>query len=115
MSNKAMCAAIAKTERECDRVLNVYGSFEKHDELNELSLDELSKLNKMVLDMLKTKRVNKSLDIKHILNIGDIVSVNSKKANDDIFEVVKLNPKKAVIKDELGVQYNCPYSLINIV
>jgi len=110
-----MCAGILRAEREYERQVKIYGSTDKYDEMQKMSLSELTKLNKMVSDMIQEKREKESKDVKFSLKVGDIVSVNDKKSKEDIFEVVKLNRKNAVIKDELGVKYNCPYSLISII
>ena len=48
------------------------------------------------------------------LNVGDIVSVTGNKFKDEIFEVLKLNPKKVKCKRENGETWNIPYAHIII-
>mgnify|MGYP003649193814 CR=1 FL=1 len=56
-----------------------------------------------------TERRNKA---NKELNVGDIVSVTGNKFKDEIFEVLKLNPKKVKCKRENGETWNIPYSCI---
>lgn len=48
------------------------------------------------------------------LNLGDIVSVTGTKFKGEIFEVIKLNPKKVKCKRENGETWNIPYAHIII-
>ena len=48
------------------------------------------------------------------LNVGDIVSVTGDKFKGEIFEVLKLNPKKVKCKRENGETWNIPYAHIII-
>jgi transcription antitermination factor NusG len=48
------------------------------------------------------------------LKVGDIVSVTGNKFKGEIFEVLKLNPKKVKCKRENGETWNIPYAHIII-
>ena len=48
------------------------------------------------------------------LNVGDIVSVTGNKFKGEIWEVIKLNPKKVKCKRENGETWNIPYAHIII-
>ncbi len=48
------------------------------------------------------------------LKVGDIVSVTGNKFKGEIWEVVKLNPKKVKCKRENGETWNIPYAHIII-
>ena len=48
------------------------------------------------------------------LRIGDIVSVTGNKFKGEIWEVIKLNPKKVKCKRENGETWNIPYAHIII-
>ena len=48
------------------------------------------------------------------LKVGDIVSVTGDKFKGEIWEVVKLNPKKVKCKRENGETWNIPYAHIII-
>jgi hypothetical protein len=105
-------SAMLRAENKSEKFLETFKSNKNFDNLNDLSLDELRELNAMVIETINKKRNSKSTDIKKGLSIGDLVTVNSKKSKGDIFEIIKLNPKKAVIKNDAGFTFNCDYSLI---
>ena len=48
------------------------------------------------------------------LSVGDIISVTGNKFKGEIFEVLKLNPKKVKCKRENGETWNIPYAHIII-
>ncbi|WP_396632127.1 hypothetical protein [Maribacter sp. R86514] len=104
-------SAMLRAENAADKFLETFKNKKNYENLNNLNLEELKELNKMVLGMMEEKGKN----LKNQISIGDLVTVNSKKSNNDVFEVVKLNPKKAVIKDDKGTRYNCPYELLNLI
>lgn len=104
-------SAMLRAENAADKFLETFKSKKNYENLNNLNLEELKELNKMVIGMMEEK----GKDLKNKILIGDLVTVNSKKSNNDVFEVVKLNPKKAVIKDDKGTRYNCPYELLKLI
>jgi hypothetical protein len=107
---KAEVKAILAAEKFCE----IFDNPKDFDRLNAMSLEDLAELYKMVVEVMKRKRDKKGTDIKFQLSIGDLVYINSAKAKGEIYEVVKLNPKKAVVKNSDGVSYDCPYSLIKL-
>lgn len=86
--------------------------------LSELSIEEL---NKVIADASRLIR-KKEFEARELrkskalsdLNVGDIVSVTGKKFTGEIFEVLKLNPKKVQCKRENGEVWNIPYCHILI-
>ncbi len=107
-------SAMLRAENKADKFIETFKSLKNYDKLNELSMEELQELNKMVVGMMKKTRNTEGSDIKSMLSIGDSVLINSPKAKDKTFEVVKLNPKKAVVKNSKGAEFTCPYSLITL-
>ena len=49
-----------------------------------------------------------------MLEVGDVVELISKKFKGELWEVLKLNPKKVKCKRENGETWNVPYSNILI-
>lgn len=86
----------------------------EHIQSNLITLEELRELNKKVLDAINMKHSIKGESIKFVLKIGDVVNVDTPKTKGKLFTVKKMNPKKAVIKDENGKGSNCPYSIMSI-
>jgi ribosomal protein L24 len=86
--------------------------------LSNLSIIELGKVisdaNSLIIK--KKKEINLSRKQKAIseLKTGDIVSVNGDKFKGEIWEVLKLNPKKVKCLRENGETWNIPYSNIVI-
>jgi len=63
------------------------------------------------------ERANRNLRISEIednLTVGDIITVTGKKFKGEIWEVLKLNPKKVKCKRENGEIWNIPYAHIII-
>ena len=61
-----------QAELKADRFFSIFeetGNFEK---LNALSIEDLKKLNAMVIEVISKKRENLSFDVKRTLKIGDI-------------------------------------------
>jgi len=81
--------------------------------LNDMNINELQKLQKTISEILREKRSSVGTLIKLSLNVGDIVTVDDKKFKNEIFEVLKLNPKKVQVKRENGEIWNIPYNYIN--
>lgn len=80
-------------------------------ELNQLTLEQLSKLNKQVVDIIKSKR--KQLIAQFELNIGDKVKVNHPKLQGKSLIVKKVKRTTATLQVEGGfASYNVPITMI---
>ena len=80
-------------------------------ELNQLTLEQLSKLNKLVVDTIKTKR--KQLIAQFELNIGDKVKINHPKLQGKSLIVKKVKRTTATLQVEGGyASYNVPITMI---
>ena len=80
-------------------------------ELNQLTLEQLSALNKLVVDTIKLKR--KQLIAQFELNIGDKVKVNHPKLQGKSLIVRKIKRTTATLQIEGGFgSYNVPITMI---
>jgi transcription elongation factor len=80
-------------------------------QLNQLTLEQLSNLNKLVVNTIKTKR--KQLIAQFELNIGDKVKVNHPKLQGKSLIVKQVKRTKAILQIEGTVgSYNVPISMI---
>jgi hypothetical protein len=84
--------------------------------LQTLSYSDLSIMNSMIIDMMKAKRQRVAQRVKRHVNIGDYVTVHDDRFGGRKLLVRKLNPKKALLEDEMFDQtWRVPYSLIDTV
>lgn len=84
-------------------------------DLEALSMEELLKVNQMVVGMIKDKRKNKAYDIKEKLCVGMNVSVNHPQLAGKQLKIVKINRTKAKLSLLNGfMNYNVPLSMIQI-
>jgi len=104
--------AMVRSEMKADEFIEIFKTKKNYDSLNKLSLEELRTLNSMIVSIIKNRRDGVGSNVKRALSVGDVVTVKSKKTEGDIFEIVKLNPKKAVIKNVDGFKFDCPYALL---
>jgi protein involved in polysaccharide export with SLBB domain len=82
-------------------------------ELNQLTLEQLSALNKLVVDTIKLKR--KQLIAQFELNIGDKVKVNHPKLQGKSLIVKKIKRTTATLQVEGAfASYNVPISMIEL-
>ena len=86
----------------------------------DLSKLDVSDLEKVIYDaqsLIRKKefkaREERKLTAKNNLSVGDIVSVDGKKFRGEIWEVLKLNPKRVQCRRENGETWNIPY--VNII
>lgn len=88
-------------------------------DLTGLSLDELNKVIADANILIREKEYQAKLERKEKaradLKVGDIVSVAADRFKGEIWEVLKLNPKKVQCKRENGEVWNIAYSSIQII
>jgi hypothetical protein len=101
-------------ERKADRFFQIFEERENYEALNKLSIEDLRKLNAMVIEVLKGKKDNIVNIKKRELKVGDIVQSLGTKTNGMIFEIIKLNPKYVLAKNEKGAMWNLTYTSIII-
>lgn len=82
-------------------------------QLNKLSLDDLRKLNKMVVDTINSKKRQDSKEKRKTLSIGQKVVVEHKKTSGKVFIISDIRLTKATIKEQGGFSsYEVPLSMI---
>lgn len=88
-------------------------------DLTGLSLEELNKVifdaNKLIRRKQFEAREQRKTIAKTELSVGDIVSVASDKFKGEVWEVLKLNPKKVKCRRDNGEVWNIAYSSIKIL
>lgn len=85
-------------------------------ELNKLSIEELVKLNGIVVDIIKNKRRNEAAEVKDELYVGQAVRVNHKKLRGEVLEIIKINRIKVVVRSiKNRVDFNVPANLIEAI
>lgn len=86
-----------------------------YSELNQLSISELSMLNSRVVEVIKMKRKQTSLEKKFELQVGMEVKVNHSSLTGVKLMVGEIRRTKAVVRTMNGFKsYNVPISMIEI-
>ena len=86
-----------------------------YSELNQMSIEELRALNKLVVEVIKSKRAMAGFETKQQLRIGDNVKVNHPKLAGKQLRVEKINRTKCVVKVLNGYgTYNVPMEMVEI-
>ena len=82
-------------------------------DLNKLSLEDLRRLNKMVIDTIKAKKKADSKDKRKTLSIGQKVVVEHRKTSGKVFIISDIRVTKATIKEQGGfASFEVPLSMI---
>ena len=91
-----------------------------YQELNSLTIEQLRELNSKVVEVIKSKRVTKALEVKDTLYVGAKVNVNHPKLMGKELKLTKINRTKAVVEVINGPSYgrvgsyNVPLSMIQL-
>ena len=67
------------------------------DELGKMGLNDLIELNHLVVGMIKHKRSHEAYAKSMTFKVGDKVSFTSRRTGRKVGEIVKRNPRKAVV------------------
>ena len=82
-------------------------------DLQKLSLEDLRRLNKMVVETINAKKKQDSKDKRKTLSIGQKVVVEHKKTSGKVFIISDIRVTKATIKEQGGfASYEVPLSMI---
>jgi hypothetical protein len=82
-------------------------------QLNKLTLLELSKLNRMVVDTIKAKKKTDSKEKRKAFSIGDKVIVEHKKTSGKVFIIKDIRLTKATVHEVDGFgRYDVPLTMI---
>ena len=83
-------------------------------QLNKLSLTELSNLNRMVVDTIKSKKKTDSKEKRKAFSIGDKVVVEHKKTSGKVFIIKEIRLTKATVHEVDGFgRYDVPLAMIS--
>jgi len=86
-----------------------------YSELKSMNIEELKKLNSMIVEVLKIKRSELAWDVKNELYVGANVTVNHPKMKGKQLRVEKINRTKAKLKVlNGGGVWNVPLSMIEL-
>ena len=82
------------------------------DQLDQLSSEELSTLNKAVVRMAKAKSRMNSIKASATLKVGQTVELDHPKYKGQKFTIKKINRTKCVINDGSYTNFTAPMSMI---
>ena len=82
------------------------------DQLDQLSSEELSTLNKAVVRMAKAKSRMNSIKASATLRVGQTVELDHPKYRGQKFTIKKINRTKCVINDGSHTMFTAPMSMI---
>jgi hypothetical protein len=80
-------------------------------QLAKLDINELRILKNLIQEEIEYK----ALDVKDELRVGTKVKINHKKTIGQIFTVVDVKRKKAIVRSDNGGRYNVALSLVEVV
>jgi len=80
-------------------------------QLRNLDINELRTLMHLIQDEITSK----AEDVKYELSVGTKVKINHKKTIGQLFTVVDVKRKKAIVRSDNGGRYNVALSLIEVV
>ena len=82
-------------------------------EINKLSMNDLRRLNKMVVEAMKVSKKNDAKAKRKTLSVGQKVVVEHKKTSGKVFIISDIKVTKATIKEQGGfASYSVPLSMI---
>ncbi len=81
------------------------------NQLGKLNMNEL----RVLRDLIQNEIANRAIEVKYELSIGTKVRINHKKTIGQIFTVVDVKRKKAIVRSDNGGRYNVALSLIEVV
>ena len=81
------------------------------NQLGKLDMNEL----RVLRDLIQNEIANRAIEVKYELSIGTKVRINHKKTTGQIFTVVDVKRKKAIVRSDNGGRYNVALSLIEVV
>ena len=82
------------------------------NQLDQLSSEELSTLNKAVIKMARAKSRIESVAKSATLKVGQVVELDHPKHRGQKFTIKKINRTKCVINDGSHTMFTCPMSMI---
>ena len=85
-------------------------------EIQNMNIEELRTLNRLVVAEIKNKRSANSNLVKETLKVGQLVRVNHKKTQGEVFILTEIKRKRATVKNENGGRgFVVPFDLIEVI
>lgn len=81
------------------------------NQLGKLNMNEL----RVLRDLIQNEIADRAIEVKYELSVGTKVKINHKKTIGQIFTVVDVKRKKAIVRSDNGGRYNVALSLIEVV
>ena len=81
------------------------------NQLGKLNMNEL----RVLRDLIQDEIANRAMEVKYELSVGTKVRINHKKTIGQIFTVVDVKRKKAIVRSDNGGRYNVALSLVEVV
>ncbi len=81
------------------------------NQLGKLNMNEL----RILRDLIQNEIADRAIEVKYELSVGTKVKINHKKTIGQIFTVVDVKRKKAIVRSDNGGRYNVALSLIEVV
>ena len=81
------------------------------NQLGKLDMNEL----RVLRDLIQNEIANRAIEVKYELSVGTKVKINHKKTIGQIFTVVDVKRKKAIVRSDNGGRYNVALSLVEVV
>ena len=82
-------------------------------EINKLSMNDLRRLNKMVVDAIKANKKNQAKEKRKTLSVGQKVVIEHKKTSGKVFVISDIRLTKASVVEQNGPgRYEVPLSMI---
>lgn len=88
-----------------------------YNQLNEMSIEELKNLNRLLIEVIKSKQSMMAYEMKHSLKVGANVRIKHPKINpNEQFIVRKIKQKNASVVSVNGSRsYNVAMSLLEVI
>jgi hypothetical protein len=86
----------------------------KLSDYHEMSTEDLRAMNKMIVEVLRSRQNEKIEDIKDQIRVGTKVTVDHPKTYGAILTITEIRRKRATVRSQYGNSLNVPLSLVKI-
>jgi hypothetical protein len=80
----------------------------------EMDTEDLRAMNKMIVEVLRSRQRDKIEDIKDQIKVGSKVTVNHTRTQGAIFTITEIRRKRATVKSLYGNSLNVPIALVTL-
>ena len=86
----------------------------KLSDYHEMSTEDLRAMNKMIVEVLRSRQNEKIEDIKDQIRVGSKVIVNHTRTQGEIFTITEIKRKRALVKGQYNNTLNVPIALVSL-